>query len=207
MALDGAEFRAHRRRVLDLFKSAGITTGVILYESPARPYEPFTDTETKFTQEALFFWLTGWEEPDSGILIDVATSESTLLLPDYGAKYVVWNGPVPTTESIIAQTGVDHLAPLASVASVLAALNPPIVYATPLPVGTGGFRVDRDSLLTATSIARTIKSPAEAAALRTASQLTGDAIKAVWRGFRLRDGVRESDVAAAFAYHGALLGC
>jgi Xaa-Pro aminopeptidase len=207
MSLDGHEFQAHRLRVLDLFKSAGITTGVILYESPVQPVELLADSDEEFHQEALFFWLTGWDAPDSGILIDLATSESTLLIPTYDHDYQIWHGPVPSSESILTQTGVDRVAPLTSLPSLLASLNPPTVYSTSLPVAAGDFPVDRDSLLTASSIARTIKTAAEVVALRTAAQLTGEAIKAVWRGLRWHKSLCELDIASAFAYHGALLGC
>jgi hypothetical protein len=51
--MDGSEFLAHRRRTLDVFKSAGITEGVILYQSLAQPKEPFSDVDCTNA--------TGWE--------------------------------------------------------------------------------------------------------------------------------------------------
>jgi hypothetical protein len=80
--MDASEFRSHRKRTVDVFKSNGIRKGLIVYFSPPQPTEPFTDTELPFVQEALFYWLTGWSEPDSVIVINIATGESVFLHKD-----------------------------------------------------------------------------------------------------------------------------
>jgi Xaa-Pro aminopeptidase len=205
--MDGGAFRSHRQRTLDVFKSSGITQGLILYTGASQPKEAFTGMDLVFLQEALFFWLTGWEEPDSALVIDITTGETTLLVPEYDAHYEIWNGPAPTTESIIAQTGVDAVAPMKEFDNVLVDADPIMIFTAPLGVDTKGYPTDTETLMTATAIARTLKAPHEIEALRTAARLTGEAIIAVLREFRWRPGKLEVEVEAAFAHHGVLLGC
>jgi Xaa-Pro aminopeptidase len=82
-----------------------------------------------------------------------------------------------------------------------------MIYCTKLPVFTGDRPADINTLITATAMARTRKSPAEIAALRVASERTGAAIVEMWRHFRWHDGMMESEIDAAFRFRGARLGC
>jgi Xaa-Pro aminopeptidase len=200
-------FRSHRERTLAEFKNVGVTAGVALYQTEPEPKERFTEDEKPFVQDSLFFWLTGWDDPDCGILIDLDTAQSTLLLPDRTDEYELYNGARPATAEIIAQTGVDAVTTLKSLPELLAARSPSMIYATPFPIDVTGFPVDREVLLVATATARRLKSAQEVAALRTASHLTGQAIIDLLRWFRWHEGMTESDVQAYFEFRGRMLGC
>jgi Xaa-Pro aminopeptidase len=62
-------------------------------------------------------------------------------------------------------------------------------------------------LLIATSIARTLKSPDEIAALRTAGQVTGQVIVDLLRWFRWHERMKEYEVEAYFEFRRRMLGC
>jgi Xaa-Pro aminopeptidase len=205
--MDGTAFRHHRAKTVEIFKSAGLTDGLIVYQSPSQPKEPFTDSNLRFTQEGLFFWLTGWEDPDSGIIIDVLTGDSIFLLPEYDATFEIWHGPVPTVEEVIAKTGADRVDSIRNLQALVDAIAPPMVYATPLPISLTFPEIDRATLLSATGIARTVKSHQEIACLRTAAAITGRVICDLWRWFRWHDGMTELEIEAYFEYRGRLCGC
>jgi Xaa-Pro aminopeptidase len=205
--MDGSAFRHHRAKTVEIFKSAGITDGLIVYQSPCQPKEPFTEAHLRFTQEGLFFWLTGWEDPDSGIVIDIASGHSVFVLPQYDPSFEVMRGPIPTPDEVIATTGVDRVDSIANLQTVVNSFAPSVVYATPLPLSLRFPTIDRATLLSATGIARTVKSPQEIACLRTAASLTGRAICDLWRWFRWHDGMTELEVEAYFEYRGRLSGC
>ena len=209
--MNGSAYRVNREKVLSLFSQANLTSGVIVYEAPLQPKEPFSESDLDFVQEGLFSWLTGWPDPDASIVMDLKTGTQTLFLPPYTKKYEIWNGPIPSIESIIEKTGVDSVKWNDERDDYLKSLNPPIVFATQIPVRSPYIQehknVDTERFFAACSIARTIKSPEEIAALRRGSELTGEAIKATWRNFKWHEGVGELEVQAMFEYHAKLLGC
>jgi Xaa-Pro aminopeptidase len=205
--MNSSAFRSHRARTVEIFRSAGLTHGLIVYQSPSQPKEPFTDSALPFTQEGLFFWLTGWEDPDSCIIIDIATGGTIFLLPCYDAMFEIMHGLVPTPEEVIAKTGVDRVDSMINLQTIVDAVSPSIIYATPLPLSLNWPEIDRATLLSATGIARTIKTPQEIACLRAAAVITGQVICDLWRWFRWREGMTELEIEAFFEYRGRLLGC
>jgi Xaa-Pro aminopeptidase len=205
--MDAAEFRSHRQRTLDVFHSSGITNGLIVYSSPPQPREPFTGSELPFIQEGLFFWLSGWSNPDSSIVIDIATGFSIFFLPDYPENYVIWHGTIPTSETVIARTGVDKVLKVSQIVEVIQEFNPSVVFTTTEPISFEWAKIDRHTLLGATAVARTVKSEREIACLRKASEITGQAIVGVWKTLRWRPGLTERNVEGYFQFQANLLGC
>ena len=202
--MDGKCFKLHRKSVVDVFHKYGIKNGVIIYSSPVLPTEPFSNSDLSFTQEALFFWLTGWSQPDSHIIIDIATGKSTLATSGYNERYEIWTGPIPSKEEIINQTGVDDTIDGEKMVEYVKSLNPTKIYSTTLPLKDFPD-ADKYTLLVATGFCRRIKFPHEIEWLRKASQLTGETIKNVWK--EVKAPMREVDIEALFKYHGARLGC
>jgi Xaa-Pro aminopeptidase len=205
--MDGAAFRHHREKTVSIFRDAGIRSGLIVYQSPRQPKEPFTDYDLRFTQEGLFFWLTGWEDPDSAIVIDIMSGYSIFLVPDYDAAFEIWHGPIPTENEIIGKTGADQVDLLTNLQSLVNEISPPIVFATPLPLSLDFPEIDRATLLSATGIARSVKTKQEIACLRTAAAITGQVICDLWRWFRWHEGMTELEIEAFFEYRGRLFGC
>jgi hypothetical protein len=162
--LTGACFRSHRDRVVAIFRASGITAGTIFLASPPAAKEAYTGCEKHFIQEPLFFWLSGWPQPDSALAIGLATSRSTLYTPLIDAHYRLWSGD-PTLDSILRQTGVDDVVQTAELP-------------TPRPPVFGGSPGQDSPLLAASSIARRVKEPHEIACLRSAASATSDALAA-----------------------------
>lgn len=188
------EFRNHRERLVQVFKENGIETGLIIYNSAPLRQEPFTGSDYHFYQEGLFYWMTGWEMPDSVITIDIATGHSTLYIQEYGDRYEIWNGPIPKTESIVKVTGVDE-----------------VKFVHALQHDTAGVDLygadkqyemhDNTALLSAAGIVRRVKTPYEVAAIKKAAELTSEAIIHVMKN--IQPGWTEQRVDAEFTYIGA----
>jgi Xaa-Pro aminopeptidase len=205
--MDATEFREHRNRILSVFHSNNIHQGVIVYESPPQSRERFTESDLPFIQDGFFFWLTGWSEAGSVIIIDISTRQSIFLLPIYPDLYPITNGLIPTPDSVINRTGVDRVDSIANFDSIITSLNCSIVYATPRPLSLNFPTIDTQSLLVAASISRRNKSPKEIECLRKAAQTTALAITDVLRTFRWHEGITEMEVEASFRLHGTLRGC
>lgn len=207
--MDGKYFKIHRQAVIEVFKKNNINTGVIVYASPPLPTEPFSGSDLSFTQEALFFWLTGWSQPNTHIIIDITTGNSTLVTSGYDEHYQIWTGAIPSREEIINQTGVDNVIDIEDMVQYVNDLKPSKIYSTTIPMNHFPLdrfpNLDQYTLLVATGICRRIKFPHEIEWLRKASQLTAETIKKVWS--EVKPGMGESDIEAIFQYHGSRLGC
>ncbi|KAK8844321.1 hypothetical protein M9Y10_024534 [Tritrichomonas musculus] len=202
--MDGKYFKLHRQSVVNTFHQNGINSGVIIYCSPSVQKELFSDSDLSFSQDALFYWLTGWEQPKTHIIIDIATGISTLVTSGYNEYYEIWTGPIPSKEEIINQTGVDSIIDINEMVSFVRSLNPVKIYSTTVPLKDFPT-VDNYTLLVASNICRRIKFPHEIAWLRKASELTGETIKKVLKEVKVP--MKEKEIEALFKYHGALFGC
>jgi Xaa-Pro aminopeptidase len=141
------------------------------------------------------------------VIIDIATGGTIFLLPRYDPTFEIWNGLFPTPEEVISKTGVDNVDSMTNLQSIVDAIAPQIIYSTPLPLSLTFPQIDRATLLSATGIARSIKTAPEIACLRAASTLTGRVICDLWRWFRWREGMTELEIEAFVEYRGRLLGC
>ena len=208
--MDGSAFRENREKVIKIMTSfCDIAPGVfIVYSAPNQPEERFTGSHLPFVQEALFYWLTGWSAPGATIVIDVSAEVSVLFVPEFTKKYEIWNGPVPTVESIIEQTGVDAVMWTSELDGFLQQAT--LVLSTELPINVKlpeQTPIENSLLFDACCIARTQKTEKEIVALRRASELTGEAIKDMWKRWKWHEGATEMEVQATFEYAGRLRGC
>ena len=202
--MDGQYFKLHRQSVVNAFHQYGMKTGVIVYSSPVVQKEPFSDSDLSFSQEALFYWLTGWSNPNTHIIIDITTGKSTLVTSGYNEYYEIWTGPIPTKDEIINQTGVDNIIDSTEMVKYVQNLNPSKIYSTTLPL-KDFQNVDQYTLLVTSNICRRIKLPHEIEWLRKASQITGETIKKVLK--KVKPLMKESDIESLFKYKGSQLGC
>lgn len=208
--MDGSCFQLHRNRVIEILKNGKLENSLIYMPSPPKPKESFTESDLPFIQEGIFYWLTGWEHPDSAIIIDVKLNHSILVTPAFDEEYEIWHGKALTNQEIIDKTGVNEVHQGADPEKLLAfytsknksikhrflafKLKPKIA----LPVDDFG------TLICAVSIARRSKFDHEIQALQKASEVTSAALVEVMK--YCRPEIKEKDLAAVFLFHGSLLG-
>lgn len=109
----GAAFHAGRRAAL----AAKLDGGVVLVRG-----EPKTRDYSKFRQNKVFWYLTGIESPDAALLIDLATKEEILFLPERDAGAERWEGELwdASDEWVRALTGFRDVRPVKELDAVLA---------------------------------------------------------------------------------------
>jgi hypothetical protein len=90
--LNPALFAENRARLLKRLAADG-TTGAILIFGLPEPGRPLCDFEPAFRQESCFFWLTGVDEPDCAVYIDIASGATTLFYPNLPVELEIWMGP------------------------------------------------------------------------------------------------------------------
>jgi Xaa-Pro aminopeptidase len=175
--------------------------------SPAAPQESFTGQELPFVQEGIFYWLTGWEHPSSGFIMDVRNNKSILLTQEYGLEYEIWVGKAPTNEEIIHETGVDEVLRGTCHKDVLKQMQNELkpkhrllafVMQPSLPID------DLGTLVCAVSIARRAKFDHEIDALRKASRLSSNALTEVMKFCKPE--TPEKTLEAVFLFHGTIFG-
>lgn len=201
--MDGKCFAAHRQRVVDILKEHRLAHSVILLRSGQELKEPFSDGELTFYQEALFFWMTGWKEANSAIVIDVLANKSILLIPDYDDDYEVWTGPIPSDEEIIAQTGVDEVSTMEALDSILEEINKtshPVHRFLGYPEDPSLKCDDVNTFVAVTGLARKTKFDWEINCLRKAAELTSDAVVHVMKN--TKPGITEKIIEANFLHYG-----
>ncbi|RKP04016.1 hypothetical protein CXG81DRAFT_8823 [Caulochytrium protostelioides] len=172
---------------------------------------PWTDTEAVFRQESHFFYLTGVEEPDHHLLLDVERRHATLLIPDYGADHALWSGPPPTCASVQERYAPDAVAVATAdtIKRLLDGAQPAQLLVLPgtdlaaLPdAWRERARQDESAaaplLQTAFAEARIIKNAGEQALLRRAGAVSAAAHVALMQG--VRGCATEREAQALFEY-------
>mmetsp|Transcript_22763 Transcript_22763/g.25342 ORF Transcript_22763/g.25342 Transcript_22763/m.25342 type:complete len:474 (+) Transcript_22763:43-1464(+) len=83
--------------------------GLVYLEGLKLEFRPDTDTEVDFRQESNFYYLTGSNDPEFNLVIDLEDGKSTLFVPKRDSYYALWEGCVETPEQIISRLGVDEV--------------------------------------------------------------------------------------------------
>lgn len=207
--MNGSCFKLHRNRVIDILNNGDLDDSLIFMPSQQVPKEMFTDSELPFTQEGIFYWLTGWDYPASAIIIDVKNNHSILITPSFDEDYETWYGKAPTDDEIMEQTGVDEVQKGVNAEQFLSEFTTNHMdtikhrlLAFPLHSMLGID--DIGTLICAVSIARRTKFDHEIQALRRASVVSSSALVEVMK--YCKPEINESDLAAVFLFKGTLLG-
>src|SRR5690554_3839191 len=116
----------HREKLFSLFDDG--QNGVIFLQGAEISYRYETDYEYPFRQESNFWYLTGVNEPECAVIIDLKTEEYHLFVPQRDAQFAVWHGYVKTLEAYQEQYKPDHLHYSNEVLRVLNEINPEKVY-------------------------------------------------------------------------------
>ena len=85
-----------RKKLVDILKSKGIISGIVLLkggdESSFALYD--TDAEGLFKQDSWFTYLFGVKEPGFYGAINLSDSQSILFMPKLSAEYAIWCGEI-----------------------------------------------------------------------------------------------------------------
>jgi Xaa-Pro aminopeptidase len=127
----------------------------------------------------LFFWLSGWPEADSALIIEIETGDDSLFTPEYDETYLIWTGPSPLTPARLATVGFKNVLLMGSFPAIVAELSGD-VFSAP-GAFPAGLECETGFLLRFAGKARRVKSQAEIECLRAASRITGEAFSETMR--------------------------
>ncbi|WP_018127470.1 aminopeptidase P family protein [Balneola vulgaris] len=190
----------HREKLFSLFDDD--QNGAVFIQGKDIMYRYDTDYEFPFRQESNFWYLTGVNEPECALILDLNTEEYHLFVPERDAQYAVWHGYVKTREQYLEEYKPDHLHFHNEILTVLNELNPETVYclneeqAQFVEDLSRDFKVDSDSLTDALTYCRVLKTDWELDQLREASRVNNLAYRAAMQA--IKPGMYEYEIKAIF---------
>lgn len=116
----------HRDKLFSLLDEE--SDAIVYMKGGELMYRYETDYEFPFRQESNFWYLTGVNEPDYHLVLDLGKQEYHLFAPNRDAQYAVWHGRVKSKEQIQEEYSPDHLHYDSALPSVLKNLDPDTIY-------------------------------------------------------------------------------
>ena len=165
-------------------------------------YRYDTDYEFPFRQESNFWYLTGVNEAECSLVLDLKKEEYHLFVPERDAQYAVWHGYVKTKEQYQEEYQPDHLHYRNDILKVLNELKPETVYciddeqAEFVEDLNRGFNVETEALVDALTYCRVLKTDWELDQLREACRVNDLAYLEVMRS--IKPGMYEYEMKAIF---------
>ena len=101
-------FAEHRSKTVEMML-ARKQKGILLVYGLPEPTRPHCDFEPVFRQDSCFYWLTGVNEADCALLIDLQTKHETLFYPDIPKENIVWFGELDSIDDLKAKYGFDDV--------------------------------------------------------------------------------------------------
>ncbi|MEX0995121.1 MAG: aminopeptidase P family protein [Balneolaceae bacterium] len=193
----------HRKKLFGLFEEN--QEGIIYLKGAELMYRYDTDYEFPFRQESNFWYLTGVNEPDYHMVLDLKNQEFHLFTPKRDTQFAVWNGRIKPDDEIRGDYKPDHLHYDQDLPAVLKDLQPSVIYCLNETQGEyledldRGFKVETESLPDAITYCRCIKSNWELDQLREAARVNNYAHHKVLEA--LKPGLYEYEMKALFEFH------
>lgn len=192
----------HREKLFSLFDQE---QAVVYMRGGELMYRYNTDYEFPFRQESNFWYLTGVNEPDFHLILDLKTQEYHLFAPNRDAQYAVWHGRVKSKEQYREEYNPDHLHYDSALPEVLRELDPETIYCLDEEQAEFLEKFDRDTpidldvLPEAITHCRVFKSDWELDLMRKAAEVNNIAHTEVLKA--LKPGMHEYELKAVFDYH------
>ena len=190
----------HREKLFSLFDDN--QNGVVFIQGAETMYRYGTDYEFPFRQESNFWYLTGVNEADCSLILDLKKEEYHLFVPERDAQYAVWHGYVKTREQYQEEYQPDHLHYQNDILTVLNELTPETVYciddeqAEFVEDLDREFNVETEALVDALTYCRVLKTDWELDQIREACRVNDLAYLEVMKS--IKPGMYEYEMKAIF---------
>ena len=190
----------HREKLFSLFDDN--QNGVVFIQGAETMYRYGTDYEFPFRQESNFWYLTGVNEADCSLILDLKKEEYHLFVPERDAQYAVWHGYVKTKEQYQEEYRPDHLHYQNDILTVLNELKPETVYciddeqAEFVEDLDRDFKVETEALVDALTYCRVLKTDWELDQMREACRINDLAYLEVMKS--IKPGMYEYEMKAIF---------
>ncbi|KAH0793992.1 Xaa-Pro dipeptidase [Histomonas meleagridis] len=190
-------FQYNRREVIKRIVSAGAEGAVLMFGFPEQG-RVLTDYDPYFRQESYFWYMTGVNEPDCALYIDIKTGKSILFYQDVPQEMAIWSGEQPTLEEIRVKYGFDEIYLINSLSDYVSKQNPAFLHTAVESLVVGDFRVTTEYLLDAINEQRQIKSANEIELIKHNAKINSLAYSRVLQ--TLRPGMYEYEVEGEMQY-------
>lgn len=193
----------HREKLFSLLDEE--ESAIVYMKGADLMYRYNTDYEFPFRQESNFWYLTGVNEPDFHLILDLKNQDYHLFAPKHDAQYAVWHGRVKTKDQLQDEYQPDHLHYEGALPRVLKELAPEKIYclheeqAEFIEQFERELPIDLDALEDALTHCRVFKTGWELDQLREAARVNNIAHRAVLND--LEPGKFEHEMKATFDYH------
>jgi Xaa-Pro dipeptidase len=161
-----------------------------------------TDFEYSFRQESNFLYLTGIDEPDFHVILDIREEKYNLVIPRRDSKYAVWHGYVKPESYYHEHFSPDRILYNDQLESFFSRRKPEIVYCLNEKdaelIKSLGLETDLNALREALAYCRSIKNDTELDYLRRASDIASQAHKACMK--TVKPGMMEYEVKALYDF-------
>ncbi len=101
------------------YLSTTINKGIILLMGNEESPMNYLDNTYHYRQDSSFLYYSGISHPGLALIIDTESNEVILFGDDYTIDYVVWMGVQPTIADRALKSGIDKIAPLSDLKTVL----------------------------------------------------------------------------------------
>jgi len=195
--------KLQRKKLFSLFDDE--QENVIYIKGAELMYRYQTDFEFPFRQESNFWYLTGVDEPDYHMILDLKTETYYLFAPKRDEHYGVWHGRIKSKDDIQTLYEPNELRYDNQLLTVLKEIDPKVIYclneeqAEYLEDLDRSFSVDSESLTDAITFCRTIKTEDELDQMREAARVNNIAHRKVMEV--VKPGMYEYELKAVFDYH------
>lgn len=193
----------HREKLFSLLDDE--ESAIVYMKGADLMYRYNTDYEFPFRQESNFWYLTGVNEPDFHLVLDLENQDYHLFAPKRDAQYAVWHGRVKTKDQLQDEYQPDHLHYEGKLPQVMKELAPEKIYclneeqAEFIEQFERELPIDLDDLEDALTHCRVFKTGWELDQMREAARVNNIAHKAVLD--ELEPGKYEHEMKAVFDYH------
>lgn len=192
----------HRKKLFSLFDEEN---AIVYMKGAELMYRYDTDYEFAFRQESNFWYLTGVDEADFHLILDLNTQEYHLFVPNRDAQYAVWHGIVKSKEQYQSEYDPDHLHYDSKLPQILKELDAEKIYcldeeqAEFIEEFDREVPIDLEALPDALTHCRVFKTDWELDQLREAARVNNIAHRGVLEA--LEPGKYEYEMKAVFDYH------
>ena len=193
----------HREKLFSLFDEE--EQAIIYMKGAEMMYRYETDYEFPFRQESNFWYLTGVNEPDFHLVLDLQSQEYHLFAPKRDALYAVWHGRIKSKEQYREEYDPDHLHLDVELPNILSELAPETIYCLNEEQAEFIEEIDRskpvevETLEDAITHCRVFKTDWELDQMREAARINNIAHTEVLKN--LKPGMHEYELKAIFDYH------
>ncbi|KAG1438675.1 hypothetical protein G6F56_012562 [Rhizopus delemar] len=165
-----------------------------------------TDVGLEFRQESYFFYLTGVDEPDFQVIIDIQQDKIYLVAPDVPLNEVFWKGASMNRGELLERYDVDEIIHESELVPLLNQLQPETLFVLDKKTMNTypKARLDHQRLMEAMDEARLTKFQWEIDLIRQASFASSQAHLALVQQFQ--PSMTEAHLAALFRWTCALHG-